>query len=254
MQAHVPDQDVADRVQVRAAVVRDHALGPAGGPGGVAERDRLPFVGRIARLELGIALGQQLVVGKLAQARARHLEHRVGHVDHERPALGLPERGLDHAGILGVGQQHLGFAVIQDVGDGVRLEAHVQRVDHRAGRRDAEVGIEHRGHVRQHRRDRVAGAHAMPLERRGEATAARAQLGVVGAPGPMDHRGALGEHVRGALEEAERRERRVVCRVLIQPLLVRTARGMLGEPHGSLPPVVVTSGARANERPSQLST
>ena len=151
VQAHVPDQDVADRVQIRAAVVRDHALGPPGGAGGVAERDRLPFVGRIEGIERGIALGQQLVVGQLAQALARHVEHRVRHVDHQRLAFALRERGLDHAGILGVGQQHLGFAVVQDVGDGIGLEAHVQRVDHGARHRDAEVGIDHRGHVRQHR-------------------------------------------------------------------------------------------------------
>ena len=233
VQAHVPDQDVADRVQIRAAVVRDHALGPPGGPGGVPERDRLPLVGGIEGIECGIALGQQLVVGQLAQALARHVEHRVRHVDHQRLAFALRERSLDHAGILGVGQQHLGFAVVQNVGDGIGLQAHVQRVDHGARHRDAEMGIDHRGHVRQHEGDRVAGCDAAPCQRRGEAAAARAQFGVIGAPGPVDHRRAVGEHVGGPLEEAERRERHVVRGVLIQPLLIRTARGMLGEPHGA---------------------
>ena len=40
--------DVADRVQVGAAVVVDDALGIAGRARGVVERDRLPFVGRVA--------------------------------------------------------------------------------------------------------------------------------------------------------------------------------------------------------------
>ena len=45
VRAHAPDLHVADRVQVGAAVVIDHALGVAGGAAGVVEADGLPFIG-----------------------------------------------------------------------------------------------------------------------------------------------------------------------------------------------------------------
>ena len=43
---HAPVEDVADRVQMRAAMVIDHALRIAGGARRVVQRDRIPLVGR----------------------------------------------------------------------------------------------------------------------------------------------------------------------------------------------------------------
>ncbi len=232
VEAHVPDQDVADRVQIGAAVVGHHPLRPAGGARGVAEGYRLPLVGRQERLEARITLGQKLLVGELAQALARDLELGLDHVDDQRPPPCLCERRLDHRGVFGVGQQDLGLGVVQDVGDGLGLEADVQRVDHRARHRDAVVRIQHGGHVRQHHRDRVAGPDAPADERRGEPPAAPPQLGIVGAPGAMNDRGPPRIHIRRALEEADRGQGRVVGRVLAQVLLIGAGLRMLGEAHG----------------------
>ena len=67
---HAPDEDVADRVQVRAAVVIDHALRVAGGARGVVQRDRLPLVGREDGCCRRIAFGQQrLVLQRCRSAR-----------------------------------------------------------------------------------------------------------------------------------------------------------------------------------------
>ena len=51
MQAHVVGERLADRGEIGAAVVHDHALGLAGRARGVVEPDRLPLVGRVQRLE-----------------------------------------------------------------------------------------------------------------------------------------------------------------------------------------------------------
>jgi hypothetical protein len=59
MQAHVPHHGVADRVQIRAAMVVDHPFGIAGRAGGVVEGNRLPLTGRILPGKLGIAFSQQ---------------------------------------------------------------------------------------------------------------------------------------------------------------------------------------------------
>jgi hypothetical protein len=67
-------------------VVINDALGIAGGARGVIERDRLPLVLRPAPRELCIAFGQQLLVGRLAEALAA-AELRVFDVDDRHSAL-----------------------------------------------------------------------------------------------------------------------------------------------------------------------
>ena len=95
VQTHVPDQNVTDRVQIGAPMVGDHTLGLAGRPRGVAERDRLPLFSRMQRLELGIPLGQQLVIGQLTQPLATNREHGIQDIHDQRLFRDLPERGFD---------------------------------------------------------------------------------------------------------------------------------------------------------------
>ncbi|GBD41461.1 hypothetical protein HRbin39_00843 [bacterium HR39] len=213
---HLPHEDVADGVQIRPAVMVDDALGIAGGARGVVEGDGLPFVGREVRDELGIPLGQQLLVGDLAEPLVRAGEGFVHVVHHQDPAAEASQRLADHRRVFGVGDQHLRLAVVQDEGDGARIEPHVQRVEHGAGHGHAEVGLELGRHVGQHGGHRVPRPHPAPLQGRGEPAAALAQLGVGEALRAVHHREVLGIDVGGALEEGERRERRPVGLVAVQ--------------------------------------
>src|SRR3546814_20696931 len=54
-------------------------------------------------------------------------------------ALHALQRLLDDRRELAVGEQHLGLAVVQDEADRGRVEAHVEGVQHCAGRRHPEV-------------------------------------------------------------------------------------------------------------------
>ena len=82
-----PEGDrVAERVQKGAAVVVDDALRIAGGAGGVVERDRFPLVRGPAPGELRVALGEQLLIGDLAQTLAAR-ELRIVSVHDSDAAL-----------------------------------------------------------------------------------------------------------------------------------------------------------------------
>ena len=68
--------------------------------------------------------------------------------------------------------------VVDDVGELVGVEAEVERVEHAAHQRDAEVGFEVRTVVPAERRDAVAGLDAESMQRAGEAPRADREVGV----------------------------------------------------------------------------
>jgi len=72
------------------------------------------------------------------------------------------ERGANDRREFAVDNQRLGLSVIEHEGDRGRIEARVERVEHRAAHRDCVVTFEHRGRVGEHDRDRIA-AHKSPL-------------------------------------------------------------------------------------------
>jgi hypothetical protein len=89
---HLPRHDVAERLQIGAAVGIDDALRPAGGAGGVVERDRLPLVLDVdARVIVGRPGDERLVVAD-AMAFALALEQRVVDVDNQRARCHPAER------------------------------------------------------------------------------------------------------------------------------------------------------------------
>ncbi|MCY1506165.1 hypothetical protein D9M68_404040 [compost metagenome] len=207
--AHGPDHLVAQRVQVGAAVVVDHALGIAGGAGGVVQRDGVPLVLRPLPGELGIALGEQRLVVQAADQLALAV-FRIVHVDHQRRMVEHADGGADDVVELAVGDQHLGLAVLQHEGDGLRVQAHVEGVEHRADHRHAEVRLDHLGNVRQHHRHRVATADAASGQRGSQAAAALVGLAPVAADAAVDHGGVVGIDAGGALDEAQRSQRGMV--------------------------------------------
>ena len=55
MRAEIARQDVADGVEIRAAIMRDDALGIARGAGCITERNSVPFVLRLMPGEVRVA-------------------------------------------------------------------------------------------------------------------------------------------------------------------------------------------------------
>ena len=220
MQRHRPGDDVRHRVQIRAAVMGNDALRIAGGAGGVVQRDRVPLVGRQLPCEVRVAIGKERFIRHVAEPLAGG-RIVVVDLDHERaPFAQQRERLLDHAGEFAIGQQHLGFAVLQREGDRFGVEPCVQRVEHCAGHRHREVGLEHRRYVGQHHRDGVADADAAMHQAAGQATAARVRFTPGLAARTVDDRGAVRIHVGRALDETDRRQCDEVGLVLVQTEVV----------------------------------
>ena len=207
--AHGPGHLVAHGIEEGAAVVVDDALGVAGGAGGVVEADRLPLVVRPLPGEFRVALGEQRLVVERAD-RLAFAVFRVVDVDHQDRPAEHGDGGMHHLVELAVGDQHLGFAVLQHEGDRFGVQAHIEGVEHRADHRHAEVRLEHRRDVGQHHRHGVALANAAAGQRRGQAPAAPVGFAPVATDGAVDHGEAFGIDAGGALDEAERREGKMV--------------------------------------------
>jgi hypothetical protein len=91
--------------------------------------------------------------------------------------------------------------MLEDVADLLGVEPRVDRDQHRAGERDAEVGLEEGGHVRREERDAIAVADSRLAERGREPARAKADLAVGDGPGAVDGAEALLVDPLGALEE-----------------------------------------------------
>ena len=222
MLAEVAGQDVADGVEIGAAVVGNDALGIAGGSGSIAERDGVPFVLRRPCGKVGVALCHGIFVFELADPLSAG-KSRVVDVDqqwlwagHQRQRLG------NHAGKFGIDQEDLGAAMVELKRDGVRLEADVQGVEHSARHRHREMHLVHRGDVRQHRRDRVATADTALGQERRETPAAFIGL-TPGEDAAFVYRaGEVRVDGGGALEKAQGRQRHEIGRCLFQSDAVMT--------------------------------
>ena len=223
MLAEVAGKNVADGVEIGAAMMRHHALGIAGGAGGVTERDGVPFVLRRSGCEAGVARSEGCLVLDLADPAAALVAGIVDIDDERLRALDLGEGGRDHLGEFRIDQDHLGAAVIELERDGAGVEPDVQGVEHGAGHRHGEMDLVHRRNVRQHRRDGVAAADALLRQERGEAGAALAGFRP-GETAVFVHRA---DEVRincgGPFEEAERGQLHEVGRVFIEPDTVLAA-------------------------------
>ena len=216
MLAEIARQDVADGVEIGAAVMGDDALGIARGARGVAQRDRVPFVVGQPCDEAGIALRDRRLVFDLADALAAG-KGGIVDVDHERFwSVHQRQRFRDHAGKFRIDQDDLRAAMVELEGDRGRIEPDVERVQHRARHRHREMHFVHRGDVRQHRRDRVAVADAAAGETGRKAPAALVGLRPGEAAAFIDRADMVGINGGAAGEETQRRQRHVVRRRLVQ--------------------------------------
>lgn len=209
MITHGPGHLIAQGIEVGAAVVINHALWITGGAGGVVEGNSLPLVLGPLPGELRVALSEERFVVQRADGTAFAVL-RIVHIHHQR-RIGKPAQGLtDHRVELTVGDQHLGLAVLQHEGNGLRIQTHIQSIEDRAGHRHTEVRFEHRRDVGQHDRHRIALAYAPPAERTGQASAALIGLLPVAPHSAVDHRWILTVDRGRTLDEAQWREGNMV--------------------------------------------
>ena len=214
-----PRHDVANRIQVRAAVMRDHAFRIAGGAGRVAQRDGLPFVLRQFPWKRRIAAGDEILVFDLADPVVA-VRRFVGDVDHERFHFADFQRLAHDRREFRIRKQHLRFAVIENERDGFGIEADIDRVDHGARGRDPEQAFVERRDIRREYGDRVAEADPALAQRRGELAAACERFRPRKLAIAVDD-GKLGWiHGRRAFDRAQRRQRGVVRFNLRQVLFV----------------------------------
>ncbi len=215
-------EHLADGVQVCAAVVVHDTLGLTGRAGGVAQTDGLPFIGwRAVRVRARAFLEQRLVVFLSEQPAA--FEQRVVDIDNGRGIVHAPDGIGDGVRILAIGDQQLRLPVLENVGNAARIETVVERVEHRARHRHAEMRFEHCRHVRRHDRHGVARSDSPPRERAGELAAAFVELGVGESKIAVDDRGLFRVNGSGTLQEGDRRQRPVVRLDAIEVPVVDTA-------------------------------
>ena len=227
VQADRPLRGVAVGRERRAAMAVDDALGIAGRARRVVERDRVPLVRRIGPGEIGIAVGDEFLPGRVADLRTV-LAFGIVDVDDQRLGFGDRQRLGDDAMILAVDQQHLGLAMVDDEGDHRRVEAGVERIEHAAGHRHAEMRLVHLGNVGRHDRHRVADSDADLDQRRGETPAACIGLGPGLAALAVDQRDMIGIDAGGALDELQRGQCRIVRGRPVEVALVDVLRGKGG--------------------------
>ena len=202
----------------------DHALGVAGGARRVVERDRVPLIRRIGPGEIGIAVGDEFLPGRVADLGAV-VALGVVDVDDQRLHLGDRQRLGHDAMVFAIDQQHLGLAMVEDEGDHRRIEAGVQRVQHAARHGDAEMRLVHLGNVGRHDGHRVAHADADPGEGRGKAPAACIGFRPCLPTLAVDQGDMVGIDAGGALDELQRRESGMVGGRLVEVAFVDVVRG-----------------------------
>ncbi len=168
-------------------------------------------------VERRVALGQKRLVFDLAQKGAADIAGVVD-VDHQRlRAAHQAERLADDLGELAVGEQDLGLAVVEHEGDRLGVEAGVERVEHRARHRNAEMRLDHRRDVGQHHRHRVVLADPALAQRRSQPPAPLRRLRPRVAQIVVDHRKLVREHVGRTKQKAQRRQRGVIRPVAVKP-------------------------------------
>ena len=190
-------------------MVRDHALRITGGAAGVADRNRVPFIGRAFEPRQRRVHGEQRFVFVRADALARTSEFAVADVNDDRLAamfgLQQTQRLLHHRRKLSVGDQHVSLAVVHLPGQQRRVEACVECVQHRVQRRHRIVRFDHLRCIRQHDADGAAAANAERTQSRGQPCTAIAGLRPVVAPLAVHHCGQVGKNLGTALNKAHRR-------------------------------------------------
>ena len=188
----------------------DNALRMAGGPGRVTHAERIGLRELGPRLDRARRLEQRLVL------RQPIGHHGLGGVPHDHDvfhARDLVADAGEHRIDARVGEDHRVARVIDDVGQILRGEPEVQRVQHGARERGRPVDLEMAVTVPRERRHAVAFFHSEIAEEPGQAHRALGEVGV-GVPEERASRHPrrqrlLREQAAAPLEEMRQRERSI---------------------------------------------
>jgi len=216
MLAEIAGEDVADGVEVGAAVVGHDALGITRGPRGVAERNGVPFIFRRFCDETLIALRQRVFVFDRADVFSVR-ESGIVDIDDERFwSRHQLQRLGDHAGKFRIDQDDLRAAMIELEGDRGGIEPDVERIEHGAGHRYRKMYFVHGRDIRQHRRHGVSVPNAAAGEVRGKAPAARIGLRPREDAALVNRADLIGIDGGSAREKTQRRQRHKIGWRLVQ--------------------------------------
>ena len=207
---HAAGQHVAGGVQVGAAMVIEHALGIAGGARGVVQAEVVPFVPRPFPGRVGRLRGEPGFVLRIAQVAVRAGVFAVFDAHGARRRAQVAQHLAHQRRVFAVVQQHGGAAVLQDERQRARVQAGVERVQHRAGHRHAEVRFVQGRRIGRQHRHHVAAAHAPGGQRRGHLAATVVGGVPILAMVAVQQRGALRVDGCRPLQEAQRRQGLVV--------------------------------------------
>ena len=196
-------QHIAHRVQVSAAMGIDHALGLAGGAGGIVQRDGLRLI-RDGGTQRQIGGGPRKPVDPVTGPR-RGAEHHLG------------QGRIGRVGqVIGLGHQDLAARVIEDIAKLAAGKPDVERIQHRAQRRHGEMGGQHLGAVAKCHRDDIARPHPLCAQFPRHAGDDCAKLGV--APDMLAPRHGWARPVafQRPVEQVQRRQRPKIRRARCQ--------------------------------------
>ena len=185
---------LVQRVQVRAAVGVLDPLGPARGPGGVVDRDRLLFMLQPAHRHHRRRGREELLVRVPGAAGACAADH--GHPGQ------LQRRGQRLQ--AGVQQQVPRATVGQDVPDLGAGQPVVDRDQDPASRRHPEMRLEHRRGVEQQRGNPISLAKTRRPQRVGQPPGPLREIPVAVPPPAVHDRDLLRVHVRRPAQEIDR--------------------------------------------------
>ena len=190
---HPSGDHLAERIEIRTAVCVLDTLWLPRGAGGVVDRDGLLFILEPAlRLRWGRGIQERLILISRGRGVSTPDDRHAGQI----------QRG-EHRLELRVDQQKTRIAVSEDVPHLGTCEPVVDRDEDPTGRRDTEMGLEHRRRVEQQRRHSISLAQPRRPERICESPRSLRELAVGVSAIPLHHRGLPGIHVGGSPEKID---------------------------------------------------
>ena len=199
--------------------MRDDTLRVACRARSVVQGDWAKLVFRQGPVEIRIAFPQERFVIHFPQQRAAFVQ-RVVDVDYQWLAFQHDQRAFDHGAEFTVGDQHFCFPMRELESDGFGIKPDIQRVQHSACHRHTEMRLVDRGNIGGHDGDRIARADTTLRQGRGKASASSISICPGAAPGAMNNSDPIGINRRGLRQEAQRRQRRVICEALTETVSV----------------------------------